>query len=142
MWTGICSAVASGYNVNEYADSVTAFIQKSIDDVRPILSFKTYPNQKTCIDSSHVGKLKARDAAYEQGKVTGTIVWLNSTDMTYADQSRWRYPYRDKVKEQCSTVGHKTNDHGLKTANHITVTKAKLPDELNTFFSRFEHNEP
>lgn len=41
--------VSSGDNFN---DSVTKFIKKCIDDVIPIVSFKTYPNQKPLIDSS------------------------------------------------------------------------------------------
>jgi hypothetical protein len=27
-------------------------------------------------------------------------------------------------------------------ASHIAVTNATLPDKLNIFFSRFEHNDP
>lgn len=54
---------ASGDSVNEYTDSVTKWKKnKCIDDVIPMVSFKTYPNQKTWIDGSLVWKLKERDA--------------------------------------------------------------------------------
>lgn len=36
---------AAGDNVNEYANAVTGFIKKCIDDVIPIVSFKTNPIQ-------------------------------------------------------------------------------------------------
>ena len=38
--------VASEININEYTDTVTEFIRKSIGDVVPTVTIKTYPNYK------------------------------------------------------------------------------------------------
>ena len=59
-------------NIDEYADSVSEFIRKCIDDVVPIATIKTFPNQKPWIDGSCV-KLKAQTTAFNQGKVTGNM---------------------------------------------------------------------
>uniref|UniRef100_A0A8C7VNF9 N-end rule aminoacyl transferase C-terminal domain-containing protein n=1 Tax=Oncorhynchus mykiss TaxID=8022 RepID=A0A8C7VNF9_ONCMY len=50
---------ASNNNIDEYADSVSEFIRKCIDDVVPIAKIKTFPNQKPWIDGSILVKLKA-----------------------------------------------------------------------------------
>ena len=66
--------------------------KKILDDVIPIVYFKTYLNQNTWIDGSLVGKLKEGDVANKQGKVTedNSWLWLNSTYITHADRSRWQ----------------------------------------------------
>jgi hypothetical protein len=46
-------------NIDEYADSVSEFIRKCIEDVVPIATIKTFPNQKPWIDGSICVKLKA-----------------------------------------------------------------------------------
>jgi hypothetical protein len=38
--------------IDEYADSVSEFIRKCIDNVVPIATIKTFPNQKLWIDGS------------------------------------------------------------------------------------------
>ena len=38
--------VASENNIDMYTDTVTEFIRKCIGDVVPIVTIKTYPNQK------------------------------------------------------------------------------------------------
>jgi hypothetical protein len=60
--------VTSQNNINEYADSVTGFIKKCIDNAIPIV-FRMYQNQKPWIDSSLVEKLKESDAVYKHSKV-------------------------------------------------------------------------
>ena len=52
--------IDSNNNFDEYADSVSEFIRKCIDDVIPIA---TFPNQKPWIDGSIRVKLKARTTA-------------------------------------------------------------------------------
>ena len=38
--------IASNNNIDEYDDSVSEFIRKCVDDVVPIATIKTFPNQK------------------------------------------------------------------------------------------------
>ena len=51
--------VASDNNIDVYTDSVSEFIRKYIGDVVPIVTIKTFPNQKPWIDGSIHAKLKA-----------------------------------------------------------------------------------
>ena len=57
-WDMFCTA--SNNNIDEYADSVSEFIRKCIEDVVSIATIKTFPNQKPWIDGSIRVKLKAR----------------------------------------------------------------------------------
>ena len=61
--TVICSRVASENNIDVYTDNVTEFIRKCIGDVVPMVTIKTYPNQKLWIDGSIHAKLKAQTTA-------------------------------------------------------------------------------
>ena len=49
--------IASNNNIDEYADLVSEFIRKCIEDVVPIATIKTFPKQKLWIYGSM--KLKA-----------------------------------------------------------------------------------
>ena len=49
------------------------FIRTCVEDVVPIATIKTFPNQKPWIDGSILVKLKARTTAFNQGKVTGNM---------------------------------------------------------------------
>ncbi|CDQ68745.1 unnamed protein product [Oncorhynchus mykiss] len=50
--------IASDNNIDEYADSVSEFIRTCVEDVVPIATIKTFPNQKLWIDGSIRVKLK------------------------------------------------------------------------------------
>ena len=51
--------VASENNIDKYADSVSEFIRKCIGDIVPIVTVKTYPNQKPWIGGRHSHKTKS-----------------------------------------------------------------------------------
>ena len=63
----------SDNNIDEYADSVSEFIDKCIGDVVPTATIETFPSQKPWIDGSIRAKLKARTTAFNQGKATGNM---------------------------------------------------------------------
>ena len=65
--------IASDNNIDEYADSVCEFIRTCVEDVIPIATIKTFPNQKLWIDGSIRAKLKAQTTDFNQGKVTGNM---------------------------------------------------------------------
>ena len=65
--------IASNNNIDKYADSVSEFIRTCVEDVVPIATIKTFPNQKRWIDGRICVKLKARTTAFNQGKVTGNM---------------------------------------------------------------------
>ena len=58
----------SSFGIEEYATSVTGFIDKCIDDVVPTVTVCTYPNQKPWITGNIRTEIKDRAAAFkEQG---------------------------------------------------------------------------
>ena len=56
----------SSYGIEEYTTSVTAFINKYIDNVVPTVTLRTYPNQKPWITGNIHIELKARAAAFKE----------------------------------------------------------------------------
>lgn len=67
----------------------------------PTVTFKTYPNQKTRIDGSLVGKVKERDAANKHSEVTGgnSMVKQYNYDLRRSIYIA-KHKYRHKVEEQ------------------------------------------
>jgi hypothetical protein len=49
-----------------YTTSVTGFINKCIDDFIPIVTVRTYPNQKPWITGNILTELKVRAAAFKE----------------------------------------------------------------------------
>ncbi|KAM9414192.1 uncharacterized protein ACWYII_025639 isoform 1-T1 [Salvelinus alpinus] len=139
---------ASNNNNDEYADSVSEFIRKCIDDVVPRATIKTFPNQKPWINGSIRVKLKARTTAFNQGKVTG-----NMTEYTQCSYSlrkaikQAKSQYRDKIESQFNSSDTRGMWQGLqsitdykKKSSPVADQDVLLPDRLNTFFARFEDN--
>ena len=56
----------SSNGIEEYNTSVIGFINKSIDDVIPTVTVRTYPNQKPLITGNISIELKARAAAFKE----------------------------------------------------------------------------
>ena len=79
--------IASVNNIDEFADSVCEFIRTCVEDVVPIATIKTFPNQKPWIDGSIRMKLKVRTTAFNQGKVTGNITEYKQCSYSPARQS-------------------------------------------------------
>ena len=52
--------------IEEYTTSVIGFFNKCIDDIIPIVTARTYPNQKPWITGSILTELKARAAAFKE----------------------------------------------------------------------------
>ncbi|CDQ99807.1 unnamed protein product [Oncorhynchus mykiss] len=89
--------IASDNNIDEYADSVCEFIRTCVEDVVPIATIKTFPNQKPWIDGSIRVKLKAQTTAFNQGKVTEYKQCSYSLHKAIKQAKR---QYRDKVESQ------------------------------------------
>ena len=89
--------IASNNNIDEYADSVSEFIRKCIDNVVPIATIKTFPNQKPWISM----KLKAGTIAFNQGKVTGNLTEYKQCSYSLRKAIKQaKRQYRDKVESQ------------------------------------------
>jgi hypothetical protein len=138
--------IASYNNIDEYADSVSEYIRKCIDN--PIATVKTFPNQKPWIDVSICVKLKAQNTAFNQGKVTGNMTEYKQCSYSLRKAIKQaKHQYRDKVESQFNGSDTRGIWQGLqsitdykKKTSPVTDQDVLLPDRLNNFFARFEDN--
>ncbi len=133
---------ASDDDIEAYSDTVTCFTRKCIDDVVPTKTICIYPNQKPWINSDVRSALSAWTSAFKSG----------NTD----DRKQASYDLRRSIKAAKRTYKNKVEEHfnnnnprsmwqginnitGFKGNKPATVNiAASLPDELNTFYARFE----
>ncbi len=133
---------ASDDDIEAYSDTVTCFIRKCIDDVVPTKTIRIYPNQKPWINSDVRSALSARTSAFKSG---------NSDDRKQASYDLRRSikaakrTYKNNVEEHFNNNNPRSmwqginNITGFKGNKPATVNiAASLPDELNTFYARFE----
>ncbi len=118
---------ASDDDIEAYSDSVTCFIRKCIEDVVPTKTIRIYPNQKPWINSDVQSALSAFKSE-------------NTDNLKQAS-----YDLKNKVEEQFNNNNPRSmwqginNITGFKGNKPATVTIAvSLPNELNTFYARFE----
>ncbi len=129
-------------NIEKYSDSVTCFIRKCIEDVVPIKTIRIYPNQKPWINSDVRSDLSARTSAFKSGNIDDRK--QASYDLRRSIKAA-KWQYKNKVEEQFNTNNPGSmwqginNITGFKGNKPATVNiAASLPDELNTFYARFE----
>ncbi len=133
---------ASDDDIEAYSDMVTCFIRKCIEDVVPTKKIRIHPNQKPWINSDVRSALSARTSAFKSG---------NTDDRKQASYDLRRSikvakrQYKNKVEEHFNNNNPRSmwqginNITGFKGNKPATVNiAASLPDELNTFYARFE----
>ncbi len=136
---------ASDDDIEEYSDSVTCFIRTCIEDVIPTKIIRIYPNQKPWINSDVRSALSARTSAFKSRNTDDRK--QASYDLRRSIKAAKRQ-YKNKVEEQFNNNNPRSmwqginNITGFKGNKPATVNiAASLPDELNTFYARFEaHN--
>ena len=124
------------------ADSVSEFIRTCVEDVVPIVTIKTFPNQKPWIDGSIRVKLKAQTTAFNQGKVTGNMTEYKQCSYSLCKAFKQaKLQYRDKVESQFNGSDTRGMWQGLqsitdykKKTSPVTDQDVLLPGRLNTFF--------
>ncbi len=133
---------ASDDDIEAYSDSVTCFIRKCIDDVVPTKTIRIYPNQKPWINSDVRSALSARTSAFKSGNTDDRK--QTSYDLRRSIKAAKR-TYKNKVEEHFNNNNPRSmwqdinNITGFKGNKPATVNiAASLPDELNTFYARFE----
>ncbi len=129
---------ASDDDIYVYTDTVTCFIKKCIEDVVPAKTIRTYPDQKLWINADVRAALNARTSAFNSGYKQASYA-LRKTIKTAKRQ------YKGKIEAQFTTSNYRDMWQGLhnitdyKDRKHpATNTSTSLPDELNTFYARFE----
>ncbi len=136
---------ASDDDVEAYSDTVTRFIRKCVEDVVLTKTIRIYPNQKPWINSDVRAALSARTFVFKSRNTDDRK--QASCDLRKSINATKRQ-FKNKVEEQFNTNNARSMWHGI---NNITGFKgnkpatvniaASLPDELNTFYDRFEvHN--
>ncbi len=133
---------ASDDDIEAYSDTVTCFIRKCIDDVVPTKTIRIYPNQKPWINSDVRSALSARTSAFKSGNTDDRK--QASYDLRRSIKAAKR-TYKNNVEEQFNNNNPRSmwqginNITGFKGNKPATVNIASsLPDELNTFYARFE----
>ncbi|KAI4888337.1 hypothetical protein NFI96_027462, partial [Prochilodus magdalenae] len=132
----------SNNNLDEYTDSVTGFIRKCIEDVVPTRPVRVYPNQKPWLNCEVRAALNARTAAFKSGH---TEEFKNASYALRKIIRAAKREYRAKVESQFNTTNTRSLWQGLNTITYfrgetrsVDHISAALPDELNTFYARFE----
>ena len=128
-------------NIDEYADSVSPFIRKCIDNVVSIATITTFPNQKLSIDGSIRVKLKARTTALNQGKVTGNMTEYKQCSYSIRKAIKQaKCQYRDKVELQFNGSDTRGMWQGLqsitdykKKTSPVADQDVLLPDRLKPY---------
>ncbi len=129
-------------HIEAYSDTVTCFIRKYIEDIVPTKTIRIYPNQKPWINSDVRSALLTRKSAVKSGNSDDRK--QGSYDLRKSIKAAKRQ-YKNKVEEQFNInnarsmwqgINNITGFKGNKSANVNIV--ASLPDELNTFYARFE----
>ncbi len=136
---------ASDGDIEAYSDSVTCFVRKCIEDVIPTKTIRIYSNHEPWINSNVRSALSARTSAFKSGNTDDRE--QASYDLRRSIKAAKRQ-YKNKVEEQFNNNNARSmwqginNITGFKGNKPATVNiAASLPDELNTFYARFEaHN--
>lgn len=131
----------SSVSVQDYAEYVTGYISTCVDNIVPTIQIRKFPNQKPWINTEVRHMLRARSLAFRSGneiEYKAAKYGLRKTIIAAKRQ------YREKLDSFYSTADSGRMWQGLQhitdyrtTTNNITLTDS-LPDDLNTFYTRFE----
>ncbi|KAI4872060.1 hypothetical protein NFI96_030171 [Prochilodus magdalenae] len=117
---------------------------KCIEDVVPTKPVRVYPNQKPWLNCEVRAALNARTAAFKSGHTEEYKKASYALRKTIRAAKR---EYRAKVESQFNTTNTRSLWQGLNTVTDfrretrsVDHISAALPDELNTFYVRFEVN--
>ncbi|KAJ8369561.1 hypothetical protein SKAU_G00095890 [Synaphobranchus kaupii] len=117
---------------------LSAYISKCIDDVVPRVNVRTFPSQKPWVNGDVRAKLRARSSAYSSGDLEALRKSRYDLRKTIRDAKR---AYRDKLESNYPRhmwcVLRSITDYKGRNSSDAQPA-VSLPDELNTFYVRFE----
>ncbi len=96
---------ASDDDTEAYSDSVTCFIRKCVEDVVPIKTIRTYPNQKPWINSDVRAALSARTSAFKSGN--------------FDDRKQASYDLRKSIKAPNDNIKTKLKNNSTPTKQEV-----------------------
>ncbi len=134
---------ASDDDIEAYSDTVMCFIRKCIEDVVPTKTIRIYPNQKPWINSDVRSALSARTSAFKSGNTDDRKQAsydlrrsIKAAKRTYKNKVEEHFNNNNNTRSMWQGINNITGFKGNKTAT-VNIA-ASLPDELNTFYARFE----
>ena len=131
-WQMFKEAVTEGNTVNleEYSESVLAYIAKCVEDVTTIKTITISPNQKPWLNAEVHHLLRIRDAAFKAGDAEA----FRAARQSYAQKIRGHF-LSDDPHSMWKGIKSIT-DYNRKRAE--CPSDPSLPDALNIFYARFE----
>lgn len=135
-------ADASDGDINVHTDSILGYIGKCIEDIVPKISIHTYPNQKPWVGPVVRAKLRARTAAFNSGDPEAYKAARYDLRKTIRSAQR---AYRERVESAQQSHDPRRVWQGLRCitdykgrSGPVELSSASFPDELNTFYARFD----
>ncbi len=143
--TGTCLKRTATYNnhtdLQEYTETVTAYIKKCIDDVTVTKTITTHANQKPWMTAEVCGLLKTRDEAFRSGDKAALKTaranlsrGIKNVKRSYAQKIKWSL----QTAETWSLWQANQTITDYKLPPQACDDDTSLPDALNHFYSRFE----
>ncbi|KAI3355346.1 hypothetical protein L3Q82_017886 [Scortum barcoo] len=136
-------------DINTYTDArpLDTSENASMTSHVPRITVWTFSKQKPWVNGEVRAKLKARTDAYNSGDLEEYR--KSRYALRRAISSSTKRQYRDKVESHYKGSNTRSMWAGLKTLtdykkkiSSAEVMSASLPDELNTFYARFESTSP
>ena len=124
----------SSNGIEEYTISVTGIINKCIDDVVPIVTVHTYPNQKPWI----TGNIRTDRVAAIKEQDTNPDAYKKFRYALRQTITQAKCQYRSKIDTRRMWQGLKTITDYKGKPSHELPSDASLPDEPNAFYACFE----
>eukprot|EP00064_Thunnus_orientalis_P020697 superscaffoldBa00005836_g20842 len=128
-------------NLEEYTSTVTLYISKCVDDVVITKTIKSFPSQRAWINGEVRALSRAKKAAFRSGdkEAYNTARARLKAGIKEAKRKHQQRPERDlntnNTKDMWQVIQNIT---GYKSRSAPIMCEAKSPDELNSFYARFD----
>ena len=133
-------------SIDECTDTILDYVKFCEDLCVPTKTVTVYPNQKPWFNGLLRSKLKAKQTAFHSGNQDDYV--KAKADLKKCIRSAKRQ-YQNKLESDISSTNPRDLWNGVqKIADYNFKSKSKipddpsLPDDLNVFYSRFDHPSP
>ncbi len=139
---------ASSFDVSEFTDVALSFINTLTEQASEPVTIRTFSNQKPWVDRTICDAVNHRTAAYNASLLSGNMSEYKTSSYTLRRAVRAiKLRHRERIESHFQLNDSRRMWQGLKTIcssgnNSSAEVRADplLPDELNTFYGRFECN--
>ena len=131
---------------SSYVDVVTDYLYFCQNVCLPTKTITQFPNNKPWFNKRIRSKIVEKDAAYRNRKVAPELFKQKKSELNKSILSA-KLNQRDRVEEVFDSKDSKVLWSNLKLITHykgpcttVTSDDVTLPDQLNNFYARFDHN--